>query len=94
MSKTGIYKVINGKVEKVSDTVPSLNVTFGVRFTEPYYSETLGCYINNKEQKYNRMKELKLVEYDKANISRQTTKVDHTKAIETTVRQALEGRRL
>jgi len=93
VNKTGIYKVINGKLEKISDDIPSLNVTFGCRFAEPYMDGTLG-YVSSKEDKYRKMKERRLLEYDKGINLKPAPKADRTKERETIVRQVLDGRRV
>lgn len=52
MSNTGTYRVIDGKVVKVSDRVPGLAYTFDCFVPNGgYNSENLGCFIDSRRKK-------------------------------------------
>jgi len=67
MSKTGTYKVIDGKVVKVSDATPKVaSRTDGVYFRQPYYesfNSNDGCEITCKSQKKAEMARRGIEEY-------------------------------
>jgi hypothetical protein len=87
--KTGTYKVINGRLEKISDAVPSLKGIFDVTWSNPYYSHSLGCYVDSKEQKRVLLKQRGLIEGrpDEMVVKRPTQK-ERLKKIEACVVEA------
>jgi len=69
MSKTGVYAFRNGKLVKISDRIPSLKGMFDVVFNGPYYDPTLG-WIETKREKYEKMQERGLMQYDPQSINK------------------------
>ncbi len=82
MGKSGIYKVINGRLEKVSDEIPNVSGLFNASFRDPYYSHTLGTWIDSRQQKRELMKQQGLSEYDPSSVAKKPSHEERAKKIE------------
>lgn len=92
MGKSGIYKVINGRLEKVSDEIPNVSTLFNASFKDPYYSHTLGGWIDSRQQKRELMQQRNLMEYDPSAVVPKPRPEERAKKIENFVAGYLNDR--
>jgi hypothetical protein len=92
VGKSGVYKVINGKLEKVSDEIPNVSGLFDASFKDPYYSHTLGGWIESRQQKRELMKQQGLSEYDPSSVAKKPRPEERAKKIENFVAGYLNDR--
>lgn len=90
--RSGVYKVIDGRVEKVSDSIPSVSRIFNAAFKDPYYSHTLGTWVDSRQKKRELMQQQGLVEYDKQAVGKREPIQAKQKKIETFVNDYITGR--
>jgi len=80
--RSGVYKVIDGHVVKVSDEIPNVSTLFNASFKDPYYSHTLGAYIDSRQTKRTLMEQQGLSEYDPSSVAKKPSKEERSKKIE------------
>jgi len=83
--RSGVYKVVDGQVVKVSDEVPNLSKLFSVAFKDPYYSETLKTYVDSRQQKRQLMEQQGLVQYEPSAVAKKPSQAEKAKKIESFV---------